>query len=97
MAAVCASDTARAGLLRARRATYPSPASARSVSDARSEEGRVTAPLLLRPGAVFDGETVREGWSVLVDGDRIVDAGAGLGVPDGARVVELPGATLLPG
>ena len=54
--------------------------------------------ILLRPAAVFDGENRHEGWTVLVDGDRIVAAGAGTaGAPDGARTIDLPGATLLPG
>ena len=34
---------------------------------------------------------------VLVDGDRIAEVGANLKVPDGARVIDLGGATLLPG
>lgn len=53
----------------------------------------------MRPAAVFDGENRHEGWTVLVDGDRIVAAGAGtaMGAPDGARSIDLPGATLLPG
>lgn len=55
--------------------------------------------ILLRPATVFDGEQGREGWHVLVDGERIVAAGAAasIGVPDGARTIDLPGATLLPG
>ncbi|HEV2643921.1 MAG TPA: amidohydrolase family protein, partial [Candidatus Elarobacter sp.] len=55
--------------------------------------------ILLRPAAVFDGEQRRDGWHVLVEGDRIVAAGAasGIGAPDGARTIDLPGATLLPG
>lgn len=55
--------------------------------------------LLLRPAAVFDGETLHQGWGVLVEGDKIKAAGpAGqLAVPAGARTLELPGLTLLPG
>jgi imidazolonepropionase-like amidohydrolase len=55
--------------------------------------------ILLRPAAVFDGERRREGRHVLIDGDRIlaVDDAAAIGTPDGARIVDLPGATLLPG
>jgi imidazolonepropionase-like amidohydrolase len=57
--------------------------------------------LLLRPAAVYDAVEARPhaGWAVLVRGDRIVDAGpaARLGTPAGARVVDLPGLTLLPG
>jgi imidazolonepropionase-like amidohydrolase len=55
-------------------------------------------PLLLRPARVFDGETMHDGWEVLVGGDRIVAAGpAGQIKSDGARVIDLPGTTLLPG
>lgn len=53
--------------------------------------------ILIRPGGVFDGEQRRDGWSVLIDGDRIVAAGPGIAAPDGARTLDLPGATLLPG
>lgn len=57
--------------------------------------------VLLRPGRVWDGEaaTAREGAVVLVQGDRIVGVGAAaeLQVPAGARVVDLPGLTLIPG
>ncbi|MGH7553439.1 MAG: amidohydrolase family protein [Longimicrobiales bacterium] len=53
---------------------------------------------LLRPERVFDGETVHAGWAVLVRGGRIAAAGPAGGVSAaGAEVVELPGATLLPG
>jgi imidazolonepropionase-like amidohydrolase len=56
-------------------------------------------PILLRPARVFDGVDPRphEGWSVLVRGDRIEAAGPNLAVPAGARVIELPGTTLMPG
>jgi imidazolonepropionase-like amidohydrolase len=54
--------------------------------------------VLLRPDRVFDGETVHEGWVVVVRGERITAAGPPGRVPaDGARVIELPGTTLLPG
>jgi imidazolonepropionase-like amidohydrolase len=57
-----------------------------------------TAYLLL-PDRVFDGEAMHPGWAVVVRGERIAAAGpAGeIGRPAGAEVVELPGATLLPG
>jgi imidazolonepropionase-like amidohydrolase len=54
-------------------------------------------PILLKPAAVFDGDAMHPGWSVLVDGHMIVAAGAGLALPAGARVVDLPGTTLIPG
>ena len=53
--------------------------------------------VLLRPAAVFDGETRREGWAVLVTGERIAAAGPNLAPPPGARVIDLPGLTLMPG
>jgi imidazolonepropionase-like amidohydrolase len=55
--------------------------------------------ILLRPARVFDGADPRphQGWSILVRGERIEAAGPGLAAPAGARVVDLPGMTLLPG
>jgi imidazolonepropionase-like amidohydrolase len=58
-------------------------------------------PVLLKPDRVFDGATAapHAGWVVLVTGDTITAAGppAEVEVPKGARVIELPGTTLLPG
>jgi imidazolonepropionase-like amidohydrolase len=56
-------------------------------------------PLLLRPARVFDGvnPTPYEGWSVLVDGNRIAAAGPGLTAPPGTKVIDLPGMTVMPG
>ncbi|URD61859.1 amidohydrolase family protein [Sphingomonas sp. KRR8] len=55
--------------------------------------------LLLRPDAVFDavGTAPHRGWQVLVSGDRIEAVGPALTVPVGTRVIDLPGATLIPG
>jgi imidazolonepropionase-like amidohydrolase len=53
--------------------------------------------VLLRPARLFDGSAMHQGWSVLVRGDRIEAAGPSLAAPAGARVVDLPGMTLLPG
>ena len=56
---------------------------------------------LIRPERVFDAATgeVRFGWAVLVSGERIESVGPleAVQAPDDARVVDLPGATLLPG
>ena len=54
---------------------------------------------VLRPDRVFDGEQLHEGWAVIVRGRWIEAAGpaASLSVPSGAVVLELHGATLLPG
>lgn len=57
--------------------------------------------LLLRPARVFDGagEQAHEGWVVLVTGRAIAAVGLAesVTVPAGARTLDLPGMTLLPG
>lgn len=55
--------------------------------------------ILLRPARVFDGTEAmpREGWSVLVRGERIEAVGSDLTAPEGARIIDLPGMTLMPG
>jgi imidazolonepropionase-like amidohydrolase len=55
--------------------------------------------ILLRPARVFDGvnPAPHEGWSVLVEGDRIAAVGPNLSAPAGTRPIDLPGATLMPG
>ena len=57
------------------------------------------AATLIRPARVFDGDTVHEGWVVLVRNHRIEAAGPPASVPaaPGAAPVDLPGTTLLPG
>ena len=54
---------------------------------------------LLKPARVFDGVNPQphEGWSVLVEGDKIATVGANLTAPAGAKVIDLPGETLTPG
>ncbi len=54
-------------------------------------------PILLKPAQVFDGDVMHPGWQVLVDGDHIVAVGPSLPVPAGARTIDLPGDTLMPG
>jgi imidazolonepropionase-like amidohydrolase len=58
-------------------------------------------PILLRPAQVFtaDDGVVHKGWVVLVSGERITAVGPGdtIIAPAGAKVVALPGETLLPG
>ncbi|PWU06992.1 MAG: amidohydrolase [Terriglobia bacterium] len=57
-----------------------------------------TNTYLLRPARVFDGESMHDGWVVWVKGDRIEGAGRATGIDDPkTKVVELPGATLMPG
>src|SRR3954452_12632701 len=59
----------------------------------------VAQPILLKPARVFDGVNPQphEGWSVLVDGDRIGAVGPNLTAPAGALIIALPGETLMPG
>jgi len=56
---------------------------------------------LIKPARVFDGQSaqVREGWAILVRGERIEAAGPAseITAPADARVIDLPGTTLLPG
>ena len=56
---------------------------------------------LLKPARVFDGESaqVHDKWAVLVHGDKIVRVGPAndIALPAGAKVIELPGMTLMPG
>jgi imidazolonepropionase-like amidohydrolase len=58
-------------------------------------------PLVLHPDRVFtaDDRQVHAGWVVVVDGDRIAAVGpaSALAMLAQARVIELPGTTLLPG
>src|SRR5436190_5012406 len=56
------------------------------------------AQTVIKPARVFDGESMHEGWAVRVKGDRIEAAGPAATVDTaGAKVIDLPGATLLPG
>jgi imidazolonepropionase-like amidohydrolase len=62
---------------------------------------RADPPVLLKPDRVFDGlgGPAHRGWVVLVKGEKVAAAGpAGeVKAPDGAKVIALPGMTLLPG
>src|SRR5437762_12409217 len=62
---------------------------------------RDTTPMLLAPARVFDAVAGvnRDGWVVLVRGNRIAAVGPRnqVSAPANARRVELPNATLLPG
>lgn len=62
--------------------------------------GAAAAPMLLVPERVWPGAgRAQAGWTVLVDGGRIVAAGpaARVAVPPDAACIELPGRTLIPG
>jgi imidazolonepropionase-like amidohydrolase len=56
-------------------------------------------PIALVADRVIDGigSTARTGTVVVVDGERIVALGDRSAIPAGARVIELPGRTLMPG
>jgi len=55
--------------------------------------------ILLKPARVLDGIDPKphEGWQVLVEGERIAAIGPNLKAPAGARSIDLPGETLMPG
>ena len=60
-----------------------------------------TRPIVLKPARVFDGinRKAHDSWVVVIRGAKIDSVGPAVEVkiPKGARVIELPGATLLPG
>jgi len=53
----------------------------------------------IRAGKLFDARagTLTNNQVILLKGDRITDVGAGLQVPPGATVIDLSGATVMPG
>lgn len=53
----------------------------------------------LQADRVFDGQEMREGWAVLIEGKEIVAAGpsAELKAPKDATILRFPNSTLLPG
>ena len=61
-----------------------------------SAQEQVTA---IRAGRMFDarGGRMLQGQTILIRGQRIADVGANVAVPAGARVIDLSGATVLPG
>ncbi len=58
---------------------------------------QTTSYTLLKADRVFDGENMHAGWSVLVNGNKIDQVGLISTVPANTKVIELPGATLMPG
>jgi imidazolonepropionase-like amidohydrolase len=59
----------------------------------------IDRPILLKPDRVFDGIDPRPhpGWQVLVRGKEIVAVGPDLPAPADARILALPGQTVMPG
>jgi imidazolonepropionase-like amidohydrolase len=63
-----------------------------------AQNSQPPAVTILKPARVWDGDAIHEGWAVRVKGDRIDAVGPEPGVAAaGARVVDLPGTTLMPG
>jgi imidazolonepropionase-like amidohydrolase len=66
----------------------------------RAEAG-TTRPVVLKPARVWDGVVLEahDGWIVVVRDEKIEAAGppADIKVPENARIIDLPGTTLLPG
>ncbi|HJU92997.1 MAG TPA: amidohydrolase family protein [Pyrinomonadaceae bacterium] len=63
--------------------------------------GNQVSSYLLKPARVFDGqsEQLHENWTILVRGDKIIEAGPGgrdIGEKN-TKVIDLPGLTLMPG
>lgn len=84
----------------ARRALSAAALSALAISAAAPAAAAATGAALLVPAQVWTaGEPPHRGWVVLTDGARIAQVGpaAAVHAPAGAQVIELPGATLLPG
>jgi imidazolonepropionase-like amidohydrolase len=77
-------------------ALLAAPAGAQQPAPARVDSTAVT---VIRPARVFDGVAVHAGWTVVVRGERITAAGpdAARAAPAGARTLDLPDATLVPG
>lgn len=57
------------------------------------------ATIVLKAAHLFDGKskTLVSNGVVIVEGDKVIDAGANLSVPSGAQVIDLGDATLSPG
>ncbi|HEY2432677.1 MAG TPA: amidohydrolase family protein [Vicinamibacterales bacterium] len=67
-------------------------------AQARPPQTAADSTRVLRPARVFDGESMHEGWAVRVRGERIESAGPAASIDaSGATVVDLAGATLMPG
>ena len=64
---------------------------------AASAGALAAVPVVLMPDRVFDGRDLHAGWTVVVEGETIVHAGAATTPPAGAEIVRLPGTTLMPG
>jgi imidazolonepropionase-like amidohydrolase len=88
-------DLIRSGLLLCCAAAAGLP----SASGTRAQEPAVPESVLLLTDHFFDSEAgvFVAGQSVLVQGARVVEVGSGITAPEGARVIDLRGYTVLPG
>src|SRR5437879_1715599 len=70
-------------------------------SPASQAQPDLPAVIVLKPARVYDGSSAKAeaGWVVVVRGKKIDQAGPEIkvNVPAGAKVIDLPGVTLLPG
>jgi imidazolonepropionase-like amidohydrolase len=70
-------------------------------TQAQQQPARTETAYVLKPARIFDGESaqLREGWAVLVRGQKIEAVGPinSISVPKDAQVINLPGHTLMPG
>src|SRR5262245_14395629 len=82
-------------------AVSPAWAQRRPGQGGRRPRAGAAHTVVLKPARVFEGSLLaaHEGWLVVVRGDRIEAAGpaGAVKVPEGARTIDLPGRTLLPG
>ncbi|HSB09753.1 MAG TPA: amidohydrolase family protein [Blastocatellia bacterium] len=64
-----------------------------------SHDAGATRQLAIRCGRLIDGKSAKPiaGAVILIEGDRITTVGQGLKIPDGAEVIDLSGASVLPG
>src|SRR2546423_290874 len=70
-----------------------------SQGGAREDSVNEKTLLVLKPARVFDGNKLQENWVVVIRGSKIDSAGPEreVQIPASARVIALPGCTLLPG
>ena len=82
---------------------FTKPIWAQQVLERRGQQAQAVParPIALKPTRVWDGVTLEahDGWIVIVRGELIEAAGptGQVKVPEDARIIELPGTTLLPG
>src|ERR1035438_6987163 len=69
-----------------------------NAQDRRPRDSADAEVTVLKPARVFDGEAIQPGWAVRVRGGRIDAVGPAAGIDAaGAKVIDLPGTTLMPG